>query len=104
VAGISGSNSANNIQPNDLTVLNDEVLFEGISASDELGLWVTNGTAGGTHEVTGISGAVGILGPSDLTFFRLNIVSNAKVLFSALDASFKLGLWVTDGTSGGRTS
>jgi hypothetical protein len=32
------------------------VLLAGIGADDTRGLWVTNGTAAGTHEVTGISG------------------------------------------------
>jgi hypothetical protein len=31
-------------------------LFRGFSAVD-FGLWVSNGTAAGTHELTGISGA-----------------------------------------------
>jgi hypothetical protein len=43
-------------------------------------LWVTNGTAAGTHEITGISGAWSRgLEPSDLTIFK------NKVLFEGLD-------------------
>ena len=41
----------------DFTAFNGEVLFDGTDAAGDLGLWVTNGTAAGTHELTGISGA-----------------------------------------------
>jgi hypothetical protein len=40
------------------TIFNGEVLFSGTDASGNLGLWVTNGTAVGTHELIG--GAFGL--------------------------------------------
>jgi ELWxxDGT repeat protein len=85
----------------DFTVFDGEVLFEGIGALDTYGLWVTDGTAAGTHEVTGISGANSTSGlaPGDMTVF------NGKVLFSGIDANndtgLDNGLWVTDGTAAG---
>jgi ELWxxDGT repeat protein len=33
------------------------VMFAGTDASNNIGLWETNGTVAGTHELTGISGA-----------------------------------------------
>jgi ELWxxDGT repeat protein len=92
------------VAPADFTVFNGEVLFNGIDAAGLSGLWVTNGTAAGTHELTGISGAYtggptgsapGGLDPSDLTVF------GNEVLFAGTDASGNHGLWVTNGTAAG---
>ena len=61
-----------------------------------MGLWVSNGTAGGTHELTGITGAnASGLAPSDLTVY------NGEVLFRGLDHSGQASLWTTDGTVAG---
>jgi ELWxxDGT repeat protein len=108
LTGISGANSTsflNVLNSPDFTALGDRILFEGKNASGSEGLWITDGTAAGTHEITGISGAFagtygGITGfhPADMTVF------NGEVLFSASDASFGGGadqLWVTDGTAAG---
>src|SRR6516165_12281979 len=40
-----------------MTVLNGEVLFRGLDANGQINLWVTNGTAQGTHELAGIADA-----------------------------------------------
>jgi hypothetical protein len=45
----------------DFTVYNGNVLFQGDDASAKVGLWVTDGTAGGTSELGGI-GDTGIVG------------------------------------------
>ena len=92
----------------DLVVFNNKVLFAGLDASNQTELWVTDGTAAGTHELTGISGAFtgsgGLFGgpptthvasPPDLTIF------NNEVLFNGLDAAGNNGLWTTDGTASG---
>jgi len=97
--GISGvSTGAGGLVPNDITVLNGEALFQGQDAAGKAGLWVTNGTAAGTRELTGISGAytgsVG-LSPSDLTAL------NGEALFAGLDTAGDIGLWVTNGTASG---
>ena len=77
-----------------MTVFNGEVLFNATDASGQNGLWVTNGTAAGTHELTGIIGANSNgLAPYDLTVF------NGEVLFNGTDASGQNGLWVTNGTA-----
>jgi hypothetical protein len=61
------------------------------------GLWVTDGTVAGTHELAGIKGAYsGGLAPSDFT-----VISNNEVLFNGVDASGNHTLWVTNGTAAG---
>ena len=60
------------------------------------GLWVTNGTASGTLEITGVVGAnMSGLNPQYLT----NL--NGGMLFNGTDASGIQGLWVTNGTATG---
>ena len=81
--------------PSDLTVFNGEVLFNGVVSGSLHGLWVTDGTAGGTQELTdgGVTTGLG-LNPSDFTVFK-----NNEALFSGVDASGKVGLWETNGTA-----
>ena len=38
-------------------MIRQTVLFEGVDASGNNGLWESNGTVAGTYELTGISGA-----------------------------------------------
>ena len=68
-----------------------------MDANSLTGLWVTDGTAGGTRELAGIAGTDPThgLNPTDLT------VLGGEALFSGLDADGDIGLWVTDGTAGG---
>jgi ELWxxDGT repeat protein len=73
-----------------LTVFNNEVLF---SAGDTLGfqgLWVTNGTAAGTSELTNA-----VTSPSDFTLV------DGELLFSGTNAVGQENLWETDGTAAG---
>jgi ELWxxDGT repeat protein len=99
-SGVSGAFSTG-LYPSYLTVFNGEVLFGGEDGSFKRGLWVTNGSAGGTFEIgglgsTGISGAnSGGLIPSSLTVF------NDEVLFDGTDANGNQNLWVTNGTARG---
>ena len=80
-----------------MTVFGSEVLFNDVDSSGLSGLWVTDGSTGGTHELTGISeiDPTHGLNPTDLTVF------GSEVLFNGVDASGLSGLWVTDGTAGG---
>src|SRR5438445_688040 len=72
-----------------------------LSAFDDTGLeglWVTDGTAAGTHEMTGITGASTSgsgFEPFGFTNFR------GEVLFDGTNSAGKQGLWVTDGTAAG---
>ena len=83
----------------------DQVVFQG---SDNTGgvqeitsLWVTDGTAGGTTEITGITGAntaAGGLFPTDIVPF------NGGVVFNGEDPGEIFGLWVSDLTGRAPTS
>jgi ELWxxDGT repeat protein len=97
LTGISGRwTQGQGFHPTDLTVFNGEVLFTGDDASGNYGLWVTNGTAAGTQELTGISGA----NATGLNAYGFTLF-NGEVLFTGDDASGNYGLWVTNGTAAG---
>jgi ELWxxDGT repeat protein len=83
--------------PADLTVFGSQVLFNGLDSAGDEGLWTTNGTAAGTHEVSLPSSAVAASGvnPSDITVF------NGEALFNGADTAGDRGLWVTNGTGAG---
>ena len=86
------------ILPSDLTVYNGLLLFGGNDVRGQTGLWVSDGTVSGTHELTGVAGAPTTgkgLDPSYLTVF------NGHALFAGDDASGQLGLWETDGAADG---
>jgi hypothetical protein len=80
---------------------NQLALFAGLDAQGTTGLWVTDGSAAGTHEIGGLGNAgisgvsQGGLRPSNFTIF------NGKVLFSGIDAKGASTLWVTDATAAG---
>jgi ELWxxDGT repeat protein len=83
--------------------LGSEVLFVGIDASNNAGLWVTDGTSAGTSEIS-VPGAFSELSAGGVfelvppNFFRFG----NKVLFEGTDNTGHLGgLWITDGTSAG---
>ncbi len=89
ITGIADAATAaqGGLDPTDLTVVGNEVWFEGTDSSGDVGLWETDGTAAGTHEL--IPGLVA----SDLTFY------DGAVYFVGTDG----GLWKTDGTAAGTT-
>ena len=72
----------------------DVVLFQGVDATGDIGLWETNGTASGTFEIPVAGANASGLSPSNLTAF------NSEVLFEGKDSS-GFGLWVTNGTTSG---
>jgi hypothetical protein len=79
--GISGASSSGLfLSPDALhasfTVFNSEVLFDGVDASGDPGLWVTNGTAAGTTEVGGL-GDSGVSGANS-GFFGQPVILPAK--------------------------
>jgi ELWxxDGT repeat protein len=79
------------------TVLGSVALFEGYDASGADSLWVTDGTAAGTSELSLPGGyAHGLfanVSAPDIT------VIGGTALFAGEDASGNVNLWVTDGTS-----
>ncbi len=83
----------------DFTVLGGKVLFEGRDSNNNLGLWVTDGTSGGTSElVSGAASSGGLFAGSLNPDFT---VLGSKVLFAGLDSAGRSNLWVTDGTLAG---
>jgi ELWxxDGT repeat protein len=96
VPGAGGALDPPGLNPTDVTVYTGKVLCSCLDASGDMNLWVLDGTAAGTHELTGIVGANSAgLAPSDLTVY------NGEVLFRGLDQSGKAALWITDGTVAG---
>ena len=105
LTGIAGANASGVLaaastatNSPDFTVYNGAVLFNGLNnvGAGVHGLWTTNGTAPGTHEVTGINGAASTgVNPIDMTVF------NGSVLFNGVDGAGHQGLWVTNGTGAG---
>jgi ELWxxDGT repeat protein len=86
----------------DFVAYNGKVLFQGDDASGNYNLWVTNGTASGTQELTGISGAfTGSFFGFDDSLFASFAVFKGEVLFRGLDASGNISLWATNGTAVG---
>ena len=81
------------------TVLGNVALFEGYDASGVDSLWVTDGTAAGTSELSVAGSFAGGLfanvAAPDIT------VIGGTALFAGEDAAGNINLWVTDGTSAG---
>src|SRR5438105_289898 len=78
-----------------------KAIFRGTDASGHLNLWVTDGTAAGTSELT-VAGA----SSSGLLSFSFALGQQFKTLgsntlFAGTDASNAINLWETDGTSAG---
>src|SRR5262249_30628298 len=85
----------NGLNPHNITAFGPDALFEGQNASGQLGLWITDGTVAGTHEIS-VAGAdqFGVT-PTNMQLF------DNRVLFNGLDPSGHQTLWITDGTSAG---
>src|SRR5947209_1202761 len=100
LTGIAGA-SASGLDPRYMHVYNNEILFRGnsgVPGNYIPNLWVSDGTAAGTHVVTGIANAYsGGLLPADPDFTNFG----GRVLFNGRDAANNIGLWVTDGTGAG---
>ena len=92
-AGTSGF--ANDSDPIDITSIGGKAVFEG--SYD--GLWVTDGTAAGTSQLT-VAGFSGVGGPGYTGGPDFTALSS-RALFVGYDASAHPNLWVTDGTSAG---
>src|SRR5579863_4588163 len=79
---------------------------DGLNNATSNGLWLTDGTTGGTTEVGGVSPGPGQSSP--FTFGNPNglspnsfIAFGTKALFVGTDSADFNGLWATDGTVGG---
>ena len=74
-------------------LLPNVVLFRGVDALNDPGLWETDGTGTGTFDLAPAGAATSGIFPGDLTLF------NGQVLFEGVDSSGDLGLWTSDGTT-----
>ena len=77
------------------------LLFAGLDKNGDNNLWVTDGTAAGTSEISvaGV-GSEGLFGPSPASPY-FAALPDGRVLFSGIDAKGDINLWVTNGTSAG---
>jgi ELWxxDGT repeat protein len=79
-----------------------KAVFEGLDGSANESLWVTNGTAGGTRELTPAGAdSQGIFFSGDPSFSPDFTVLAGNALFDGIDASGNYNLWITDGTAAG---
>ena len=70
-------------------------VFSGSNGANDTELWITDGTAGGTHLVKNLNGSTSSSSPFGFTAF------GSKVLFFAPSLTNILELWITDGTDAG---
>jgi ELWxxDGT repeat protein len=89
------------MEPDYFTVVGDKLLFRDLDATSGTGLWVSDGTAGGTTEIGGLcNGGVSGAELGGLDPFAIGSIGD-KALFNGYDASGQQSLWVTDGTAAG---
>ena len=100
-AGISGA-YALGLGGNHFVAIGNKVVFNGYDSHHYEGLWVTDGTTGGTVEIGGLNNA-GVTGASASVSLNPQelVAIGSKALFIGKDASGIAGLWVTDGTAAG---
>ncbi|WP_158322928.1 Hint domain-containing protein, partial [Acidisphaera rubrifaciens] len=99
LTGIAGAATGSDFvaQGGNMVVIGGHAIFAAYdNTSSNAGLWTSDGTAAGTHEIA-VSGASTDLGLTPGNFVQLGTLA----LFSGFDAADHDGLWVTDGTSAG---
>ena len=97
VAGASSFGPFNGVPHPSITALGTKAFFIGTDANNQSGLWVTDGTSGGTSELAGGNLFAFIINPH---FTALG----SKMLFMGTElfaGTFHDNLWVTDGTAAG---
>ena len=74
-----------------------KLFFDGTDANGNVELWVSDGSAEGTHELIGVDGIVGdTVDASDIT-----ALGSKLVVFDGNDLYGNDGLWVSNGTAAG---
>jgi ELWxxDGT repeat protein len=99
-SGIIGADS-NGLNPTDLTVDGQEVLFNGIDSAGQHCLWVTDGTASGTKEIGQPAAPLPDESTNGLNPRSFVSLGNGNALFIGTDLNGEEALWVTDGTLSG---
>jgi len=79
LGNLSGETGPNGLIPQNLTVFGNKVLFEGLDKNLNSNLWVTDGTAAGTSELSVNGQNTQNFVPQDFT------VLGSKVLFNGQD-------------------
>lgn len=77
------------------SVSGNTMFFGGYDATNGNELWVTDGTAGGTHIVADIKAGIGNSSPQ--AFCKIG----TDIFFTCTQTGFERKLWKTDGTAGG---
>ena len=86
------------VLPNGQAIFSDEDTTYGTE------LWITDGTSAGTTLVKDIAPGVDASGqPNDSSPRDFAVLPNGRAVFTAVDTTHGLELWITDGTSAGTT-
>ena len=97
-AGVNGPVGLRGLFPYTIVSIGNKALFVGTDASNQMCLWVTDGTAAGTTEIGGIDNA-GIPGAPAGGLAPNSMIQSGQKAF--LSEPISLGLWVSDGTVAG---
>ena len=92
---ITDSALSSDLDPLNLTAVGNTLFFSGTDASGNGDLYVSDGTAGGTHMIAASNTGSGGLMPNEI------VAANNRVFFSGIDASGSNSLWVSNGTTAG---
>ena len=102
-AGVTNARIAQSsgLDPQYFVSLGNKVLFEAYDASNQLTLWVTDGTLAGTTEIGGLNNA-GVSGAASGGLYTSDFVADGGIAsFHANNSSNSNVLWVSDGTAAG---
>ena len=99
-AGVPGAPLDATLSFNSIASLGNAAIFTGPDASGSKGLWITDGTNGGTGEIFGYEAPIKGLSVAESVY----AVLNGMTIFSGKDSNYptaEYGLWVTNGTTSG---
>jgi ELWxxDGT repeat protein len=85
-SGLFYNNGASALNPN-FTVTGGKALFSGFDVAGHVNLWVTDGTAAGTSELTAAGASPSGLSPSDITLLSPPVIMAPGLVRLALDVS-----------------
>ena len=92
---VTSASAVADLQPRNLTVLDNRLYFSGNDSSGNVDLYSSDGTAAGTAPITVAGAGAGGLTPEDIVSY------GGRLYFSGLDATGVSRLWVSDGTTAG---
>ena len=92
---VTSDSLSHNLAPENLTSVGSTLFFSGTDSNGIGDLFVSDGTAGGTHAILPTNAAASGLMPDEI------VAASGKIFFSGIDANGSTGLWVSDGTAAG---